>query len=292
MPPGTQPSTMRPLASLVRSLRKRRAERRSFAHAWPWAVFLFASAVAGKARTGPVVRLRLASDARPLAIRLLTTDVRVVKEVLVRREYDDLLVPLDAALPQAGQTPLIIDLGSNIGCSLRVWQRRWPGARIIAVEPDAGNADLCEANATGLGTGSVRVVRACIADQPGEVELSHAAGAWGVRMQAASVGTHAPRVPAITLDQLLERCADISGNAPIDLLKCDIEGAEALVFGHAGPWLARVQRLVVEVHPPYDASALARDLDRYAATLGVRFERIEGTDKAGGNALVAFVRVG
>ena len=53
---------------------------------------------------------------------------------------------------------------------------------------------------------------------------------------------------ALTLPELLERCRV---REEIDLLKCDIEGAERELFEHSAPWLHRVRNLVVELHAPY-----------------------------------------
>jgi hypothetical protein len=72
-------------------------------------------------------------------------------------------------------------------------------------------------------------------------------------------------VDAITLTQLLERTA-VTGF--IDLLKCDIEGAEAEVFSDCRAWIKRVRNLVIELHLPYSRQQLLRDLQRG----GGRFE--------------------
>ncbi len=52
-----------------------------------------------------------------------------------------------------------------------------------------------------------------------------------------------------------------AGNPPtIDLLKCDIEGAEQEVFADCASWLHRVRNLVIELHEPYLADRFLQDI--------------------------------
>jgi FkbM family methyltransferase len=291
---------------LFASLSRRSQERAAFASTWQWCKFVCATTLASKRTTGPKLALRLANETHPIFVRLFTSDARVVKEVLVHREYDSLLPLLASKQRSAGDhashaVPLVIDLGSNIGCSVRAWQRWWPGAIIIAAEPDTRNHALCEENAKGAQS-SVCVHRVCVADEPGQVTLDASVGAWGITMQRATTASpHNTQqiVEAITIDQLLMRSeehiraackkVDTPAQLPITLLKCDIEGAEAGIFEaaerHPPSWLARVELLAVEVHPPYSVSQFKAHLASASSKLGITFE-VVGDEKAGGNALV------
>ena len=51
---------------------------------------------------------------------------------------------------QAGEVPLIIDGGANVGLSLRGFARDFPQAHVIAVEPDDDNFRVLAANAAEL----------------------------------------------------------------------------------------------------------------------------------------------
>ena len=62
---------------------------------------------------------------------------------------------------------------------------------------------------------------------------------------------------ALTIPQILSR-AGMSGT--IDLLKCDIEGAEAELFKNCSVWIGKVQELVVEVHHPYTTDMLIKHI--------------------------------
>ena len=58
------------------------------------------------------------------------------------------------------------------------------------------------------------------------------------------------QVPVLTIDDLLVQ-EGVDPATPIDLIKCDIEGAERELFECGGPWLSRTRVMVVELHSPY-----------------------------------------
>jgi len=60
----------------------------------------------------------------------------------------------------------------------------------------------------------------------------------------------------------------------LDLLKCDIEGAEREVFAACDAWIGRVRCMVVEVHDGLGIPELAHALAR----AGGRFESVETGD--------------
>lgn len=59
----------------------------------------------------------------------------------------------------------------------------------------------------------------------------------------------------------------------MDLLKCDIEGAEAEVFANCADWIERIRWLMVELHPPYDKRKCLADLERNGGRFIVRHEQ-------------------
>jgi hypothetical protein len=98
-----------------------------------------------------------------------------------------------SALPNMPDATTVVDLGANIGLSYRWLRRRYPNASFVCVEPDPGNLEMLRRNA---GT-DCQVVAACVGGHERRVALTNGDGEWGYRM----------------VDQ-------------IDILKCDIEGAE------------------------------------------------------------------
>ena len=62
-----------------------------------------------------------------------------------------------------------------------------------------------------------------------------------------------------TMQQILAQASDPQ---VVDLLKCDIEGAEAELFADCGPWIRRMKSIVVELHAPYDKTKFLVDIKR------------------------------
>jgi FkbM family methyltransferase len=190
----------------------------------------------------------------PLHLRLGSSDWYVMEEVFFLDEYG----PLEARHPTGMRT--VVDLGSNVGMSIRLWQKWWPGVKIAAVEPDTDNVRMARENTKDIG-GDVQLYQACVAGRARTVHLDRSRDEYSFRMQEGESVLEA--IDAITVPMILER-ANVSG--PIDLLKCDVEGAEAEIFGDCAAWIGRVRYLAVEVHAPYTPDALLADLQRANVT--------------------------
>ena len=115
---------------------------------------------------GRPVKVRIAGLKDPLVARIGTTDFFTISEVFLDGDYSPLL--------EHARSPvrIILDLGANVGYSIRFWQERFPDSRIIAVEPDPANFELCQRN-VGVAEGPSRVVltQACVLAARGEVLL-------------------------------------------------------------------------------------------------------------------------
>ena len=246
-------------------------ERGAFEDWWGWCASLYDRLLlrcpaAGLPFRRRLVSVRVAGTTAPIAVRMGTSDLRTVGEVFLRHEYAEVLARI------RHRVNVVIDLGANIGCSVRLWQERFPGARIVAVEPDAENLAVCRRNVALRGSEpEVLLVEAAVAGRSRLVTLDRRCEEWSFRI--AEIDTDGRRageegaIPALTLPDILARA---SVREDVDLLKCDIEGAEAEVFAECGSWLHRIRRLVVEVHAPYGREQLLEDVrrggGRYAAT--------------------------
>lgn len=141
----------------------------------------------------------------------------------------------------------IVDAGANVGYSVLWFALRYPGARILAIEPDPANFALLARNCAGLP--GVELVHGALWHEEGQVALvTEAEGrplrSWGTRTVAAAADA-AAAVPCFTLDGL----ADRHGLERIDYLKLDIEGAEREVLEAPGRrWLERTGLVALETH--------------------------------------------
>jgi FkbM family methyltransferase len=180
-------------------------------------------------RTRPVT-LKLTAPGGPLPFTVPDyAALRVFVEVFLAREYEVIVDPPPRT---------ILDLGANIGVSVLYFRRRFPEARIIAVEASPGLAALLRENTRTL---EVEVRAAAVALAPGTVMFHESAESWaGTTSSTAGVGAIA--VPAIGFDDLLRETRP-------DLVKLDVEGAE-LEFLPASRELREVPHIVGEIHAP------------------------------------------
>lgn len=246
------------------------AARHRYAHRRDWLLSFYQRVLAryphlARPGRGRVRWVRLAGMSAPFAVRFGTSDWYVLEDIFLAGEYEPLMQRELQSIHR------ILDLGANAGFSVRLWQRLYPQAAIIAVEPDAANLRMCRRNALrGKKYGPLRFVQTCVAGHSRLVTLNRAGGEWEYKLQEFD-GAEAA-IQALTVPQLL---ADVGG-VPLDLLKCDIEGAEAEVFADCHAWIGRVRHLVVELHAPYRAAQFLADLQRN----GGQFQVYEHQERA------------
>lgn len=196
--------------------------------------------------------------AAPMAVRQVSSDADVYRQVIENREYDFPLTPAPR---------VIVDAGANTGLTSVHYANAYPSATIVAVEPDAANFEVLRRNAAPYP--NVRPVRAALWSESRPVALTDPGlGAWGFRVGDGRPATQ--QVPGVTLDRLLaEHALD-----RVDLLKVDIEGAEREVFDQSAGWIGRVDGIVIETHDrfqPGSTRAVLRAARDFAA-VGARGE--------------------
>lgn len=155
-------------------------------------------------------------------------------------DYDSDELPADPAV--------IVDVGANIGLAARFFSRRYPGARIIAYEPDPLSHRVAKRNVAHLSQVSLR--NAAVAPEAGQLLLHRVAGeSWRTSsLVADQPGAETFVADAVTLDSIIQ---DVGA---IDILKIDIEGGEYDVV-QASQLLDRVDFIVGELHPVPGRSA-------------------------------------
>jgi FkbM family methyltransferase len=168
-----------------------------------------------------------------VSLRSHTTDISVLKELLVGDSYEP--------LPADPDVETVVDLGANVGLSYRWLRSRYPRARFVCVEPDPGNLEILRANVRAVDDRAV-IHGVCLGAHERRVTLASTSGEWGFRMTDAEDPDDA--IDVMTMDALLEG----AGFDRIGILKCDIEGAEAEVFADCRSWIDRVDAMSVECH--------------------------------------------
>lgn len=203
---------------------------------------------------------RLGADLRPG-----TSDLATWVQIAGLEEYAVVQDFLGAYSDHSVRT--VLDAGANIGLATLYLAQAFPGSRIVAVEPDPGNFALLTRNVSRLGD-RVQCVQAAFwpVDEPLEMDPEPFRGGreWSraVRRATSRVPDGGTRqVPVLTpagADALL-------GGQGVDLLKMDIEGAEAAFFGDPArcrDLLSRVGAIAIEIHPErVDPAAVLVALD-------------------------------
>jgi FkbM family methyltransferase len=188
---------------------------------------------AGKSRLAEVF---LTPANRQIAIRLETSDIHCVEQVFLAKEYE---------VPFPGTPRVIVDAGANIGMATLYFARKFPDAKVIAIEPEPSNFALLKMNCAGLE--NVTLIEGALWPTPGTLIIEDEyAEKWGMRVtDAISMPGRAGSVSTITIPEILKRFEI----AEIDLLKLDIEGSERDLFlGSPQNWLTRVGMIAIELH--------------------------------------------
>jgi FkbM family methyltransferase len=139
----------------------------------------------------------------------------------------------------------VVDLGANVG--LFTAFAAVQGATVLSIEAQSGFVPEIERNLASNGLRD----RATIV-----VALVGAGKGIFASPDDVLSGSHGEQLPPIVgLDVLLDR----HGFDRVDFLKVDIEGSEFALFQGEIPWLDRVRRIAMEVHPQHgEVRALAR----------------------------------
>lgn len=251
----------------LKAFRKRVGYRQAYVRPTHWLLSYYDSllrAAAGRVKLplwGRTAEVLMAGASTPVTVRLGSSDWAVLEEVLLRHIYQSALEL------ELGQPPTIVDLGANVGMTVRLWGDRWPQANIVAVEPDADNFRILRRNTTALPAERLRLVQAAVSSRPGVGSLDRDHDECAYRLTEAADESGGDSIEVLDVPTLLE-LADIRGD--VDLMKCDIEGAEAQLFADCRGWIGRVKHLLVEAHAPYGVAQLENDLTRN----GYRFGRL------------------
>ena len=187
--------------------------------------------------------LRLRYHDSPVYVRPSASDFFVLRDLFEDQEYGP--VAQFNLRPDA----TIVDLGGNIGLSVRYFLSLSPEARITVVEPDPGNLDLLRLNCKeAIAAGQVTAVQGFAAATDGQAPIDRTDQPWGFKKRDdAATPPGAELIPCVSIPTLL-RTANIE---QIDLLKVDIEGAEKELFADCRNWIGRVRNIAIETHSPY-----------------------------------------
>jgi FkbM family methyltransferase len=205
-------------------------------------------------------------DGLRLRVRTLL-DAWVVKETCLDGAYD-IVAPMR-------RNAVVVDVGAGVGDFAIRSARRWPEARVVAVEPFPGSYELLLENVARNSVSNVDTLPYAVigSAEPavrlavdGEEPVLHSTSARGGR---ALLDVEARTLERLFLERDIERC---------DVLKLDCEGAEYGILLNASPAvLARVDAVVLEYHrgvTGHGPEDLARHLEANEFDVEIRPSRV------------------
>jgi FkbM family methyltransferase len=160
-----------------------------------------------------VARYRRAGGRVAFHLRHATEDLQTLDQVLGESHYA-LPAPAVAALRALGRPPEVVDLGANIGLFGVEVLDAWPGAHVVAFEPDPANAAVLARSIAANPGLRWELVEAAAGVADGEATF--AAGRFA-NSRIAGAGERGVTVP------VRDAFAWLAG---ADYVKIDIEGAE------------------------------------------------------------------
>ncbi len=205
---------------------------------------------------GSSIKLRPRQAKYPVIARLAgSSDIDVFNQIFFEEEYRCLL---DMAAPR-----VILDLGANVGYSSAYFLSAFPQAKVVAVEPDSTNFEVCGENLASYGA-RAQVVLGGVWSRCCQLEVARGeyrdGREWTTQVREVNGTALGPTVEAWDIPSLMA----LAGANPVDLLKIDIERSEIELFGSkAETWLPKVRNICIELHGPDCSEVFFRALEPF-----------------------------
>jgi FkbM family methyltransferase len=165
-------------------------------------------------------------------------------EVIVEGCYDFLTNDNEASF-------VILDAGANVGFFSLWAAKRWPKARVVAVEPHPGTFMDLKANVDANNLSDrITLIRAALSSSQGVGNLQlHDEHNMAILQECGVIGdvhlSSATKVTLDTMDGLAQKL-----NVVFEVAKIDVEGAEMDVLNGAGPAILKLKSVAIEAHSP------------------------------------------
>jgi FkbM family methyltransferase len=181
-----------------------------------------------------------------------SSDEYVFNQIFIRHEY----APLCERVPDP---KFILDLGANVGYASALFASRYPQARILAVEPDPRNFELCRRNLAPYGD-RIMLLNGAVWTSCSRLALTHEFGRGLASQVKAAGNSDKADVEAWDIPTLL----DLARVEVADIVKIDIEGTEAALFASGTErWLPRARNICIELHGQRYRNIFFRALEGY-----------------------------
>lgn len=165
-------------------------------------------------------------------LRAGTTDMDVYNEIFIKKELDF----------EISEPEYIVDAGSHTGFSSIWFSRRYPDAKILAIEPEESNFNLLKINTRNYP--NIICINAGLWNEQTTLEIENMnVDNWKFTVKKSGRNT-IPGVDGVSIPILMKK----NNWNRIDLLKIDIEGSEVEVFNDSNQWINSVKVIIIELH--------------------------------------------
>jgi len=194
-----------------------------------------------------------------IVLRKNTSDFDVFNQVFVDLEYN----LSEKIIPR-----IIIDGGANIGLTSLFFQKKYPQALILSIEPDFENFQQLKINC--LAHSSIIPINKALWKDDKGVNFIKSESKDSHHISYKSLP--AEKVHTITMADILNEY----NIREIDILKLDIEGAEREIFNYnVDLWLPHVKVLIIELHDRFLSGcsmSVFKALSRYSFDVSIKGE--------------------
>lgn len=161
-------------------------------------------------------------------------------------------------------SPIIFDCGANIGMSVIYFKRLYPNSKVIAFEPDPTLFGILSNNISNFSFDSVELNQAAVWIDEDGINFRSEGGHSG-RISDNDDDDNIVSVETVRLKNLLE------STEFVDMLKMDIEGAEADVLFDCGKLLNKCDNVFIEYHSRDDKKQQLHDILKLFSDMGFRY---------------------
>lgn len=197
-----------------------------------------------------VYHLKFAKKRFNFYLRTFKGDIDIFYEVFWKKTYGK---PLSILITEP---KIIVDLGAHIGITSTYLSLKYPNAKIVAVEASAENFELLKNNTQSFN--NIECIHAAVYFEDGFVNFSNNELSYNQKISETGISTKAISI------QSIKEAYDLH---EIDLMKIDIEGGEIDLLCKNNSWLSSVKNIIIEIHNPYNASDLEKDLKPFGFTI-------------------------
>jgi len=169
-------------------------------------------------------------------VRTNTSDLNAAKDGLFDKEYENI---------RCSDPRVIIDAGAYIGTSAIFFAKKYPNARILALEPEESNFNMLLKNTETYE--NIIPIKSALWGVVGKKIIQYRyTGHWGYGISDTHnrTETTGQEIDCVTVGSLMKEYSFDK----IDLLKMNIEGGEKDVLENSSDWIDSVNIMMVELH--------------------------------------------